>query len=149
MAKSAFDFSDLFNQIEREVSEVMTSPASQKALKEHAAYAAFEYVYPYYSPTKYERRYAGGGLGSPENYEVIPAELKLTLINNTPGNGSQPGEAWTSGPINDIIEGGTGYGWRHSDIYQMQPYPRPFMQKAIDEYTEEYLLPEIHERVFK
>lgn len=148
MAKSAFDFSDLFNQIEREISEVMTSPESEKKLKEHAAFAAYEYVYPLYSPTEYDRRGSSGGLGDKNNYEVLRGELMLTLINNTTGNGSQPGESWTSGYINDIIEGGSGYGWRHSEIYQSQPYPRPFMQNAIDEFTEEYLLPEIHNKVF-
>lgn len=148
MSGSAFDFSDLFNQIEREISEVVTSPDSQKKLQEHMAFSAFENVYPYYSPAGYDRRYANGGLGDPKNYEVIPAKLMLTVINNTTGNGDQPGESWTSGPINDIIENGVGYGWKHSEIYQSQPYPRPFMQNGIDEFTEEYLLPEIHNRVF-
>ena len=149
MASDAFDFNDLFNQIEREIGAVMTSPEAEKQLKDHAAFAAYEYVYPFYTPTAYKRRYAGGGLGDPGNYEVKRGELTLTLINNTTGNGSQPGESWTSGFINDIIESGSGYGWRHSEIYQDQPYPRPFMQNAIDEFTEEYLLPEIHNQVFE
>lgn len=149
MASDAFDFNDLFNQIEREIGAVMTSPESKKRLQEQAAFAAYEHVYPLYSPTEYQRRLSGGGLGDPQNYEVVPGELQLTLINNTTGNGGQPGESWTSGFINDIIESGSGYGWRHSEIYQDQPYPRPFMQNAIDEFTEEYLLPEIHDKVFE
>lgn len=157
MANDPFNFNDLFNEIEREVSNVMTSPESQKRLKEHARAAAFEYVYPLYgdmmddsvpSARAYKRRYTEGGLGDPDNYEVLTGELELTVINNTPGNGEQPGESWTSGPINDIIEQGIGYGWRHSDIYMYQPFPRPFMSQGVDEFTDEYLLPEIHKKVF-
>ena len=157
MASSAFDFSDLFLEIEREVGAVMTSPESQRQLKEHARAAAFEYVYPLYGDMstantpgtrKYKRRYASGGLGDPDNYEVLTGDLELTVINNTTGNGEQPGESWTSGPINDIIEEGEGYGWRFSEIYMNQPCPRPFMQHGIDEFVDEYLLPEIHDKVF-
>lgn len=148
MGNDPFDFEDVFEQIKREVNSVITSPESQKKLQEHMRYSAYENVYPYYAPVEYERRYANGGLGDPENYEVIPGNMELTVINNTTGNGAQPGERWTSGYINDIIENGVGYGWKRSAIYQMQPYPRPFMQKGIDEFVDEYLLPEIGMQVF-
>ena len=157
MAKDPYNFDDLFKQLEDEVNAVMTSPESKKQLSEHARYAAYEYVYPLYgnmepgavtSARGYRRRYENGGLGDPDNYEVIAERLKLTVINNTTGNCEQPGESWTSGLINDIIENGVGYGWRHSDIYMMQPYPRPFMSKGVDEFVDEYLLPEIHNQVF-
>lgn len=148
VAKDAFDFSDLFKQIENEINAVINSAEAKKQLSEHMAYSAYENVYPLYSPTVYNRRMSGGGLGSPLNYEVITGDLQMTVRNETTGNGGQPGESWTSGPINDIIETGMGYGWKHSEIYQMQPYPRPFMQQGIDEFTDEYLLPEIHSKVF-
>lgn len=148
MASDAFDFTDVFKQIETEINNVINSAEMKKRLSESMAYAAWEHVYPYYTPTEYKRRGASGGLGSPMNYEVTTGDLKMAVVNETTGNGQQPGESWTSGPINDIIEEGVGYGWRHSEIYESQPYPRPFMQQGIDEFTDNYLLPEIHSKVF-
>jgi len=158
MAKDPFDFSDVFADVEKKINDIMHSPSAKKQLQEHARFAAYEYVYPLYGsmgseiegvPKGYIRRYASGGLGDPNKNQVITDMLEMTVINNTPGNGEQPGEQWTSGPINDIIEKGVGYGWRHSDIYGWQPYPRPFMEKGLDEFTDEYLLPEIHKQVFE
>lgn len=148
MASDAFDFTDVFKQIETDINKVMNSAEMKKRLSENMAFAAWEHVYPLYHETEYKRRKASGGLGDPNNYEVTTEYLQMTVVNETTGNGEQPGESWTSAPINDIIEEGVGYGWRHSEIYESQPYPRPFMQQGIDEFTDDFLLPEIRSKVF-
>ena len=155
MAKSvgSFNFDDVFDQLKTEIHAIMISPETKSILQKHMSNAAQMKVYPFYAPHgihKYQRRYDEGGLMDPKNYEVTTdGEMSLKVVNNTTGNGNQPGESWTSGPINDIIENGTGYGWKNSDIYEDQPYPRPFMQDGIDAFMDDYLLDEIHERVFK
>lgn len=162
MASNAFDFSDLFRQIENEIDDLMGEPSSKETLKMSAVMMVQKNVYPFYGTAeatdeeksrnpstsqKYIRRRSAGGLADTENYEVEKDRLKLTITNNTPGNGNQPGESWTSGPINDIIESGHGYGWRHSQIYLDQP-PRPFMQDAVDYFVDDYLLPMIRAKCF-
>jgi hypothetical protein len=163
MASDPFDFSDVLRTIENEIDEIMGDPVSATVLQLSAVKFVEQNVYPYYGNSarteenggkdpfksrKYIRRLDDGGLADPSNYEVMKDRMKLTLINNTHGNERQPGESWTSGPINDIIEEGVGYGWRHSDIYMDQPAPRPFMQDAIDYFVEDYLIPLIEAKCF-
>lgn len=108
-----------------------------------------ENVYPAYSPTQYQRREDAGGLSDVDNYTVEEGKLSLTLINETTGNGRYSNtQGWDPGPITDIIENGSGYHWTRSGIYQMQPYPRPFMEQALDTFADVYLIPTIQE-IFK
>lgn len=163
MAKSAFDFSDVFTTIENEIDGLMGEQYTQDVLKQTASSMVYKNVYPYYGSTEmseaeagkdhsrsnlYIRRLEDGGLADPDNYEVIKDKLALTIINNTCGNGNQPGERWTSGFINDIIEEGEGYGWRHSAIYEDQPAPRPFMQETVDTFVDDILIPMIEMKCF-
>ena len=97
--------------------------------------SAEENVYPLYAPTEYERRMGNGGLSDEGNYEVLENDMGLTLINNTTGNEQQPGEGYDLGPITDLIEGGYGYHWKQSEMYN-NPMPRPFMEHALDDFGE-------------
>ena len=163
MAKDAFDFSDVFRDVENKIDTIMGKETTQKTLQLTASAMVYKNVYPYYGSTEeseafgdkdpfkakhYIRRLESGGLADPDNYEIHKGHLTLTIINNTPGNGRQPGERWTSGPINDIIEEGVGYGWRHSDIYMDQPAPRPFMQDTVDAFVDDFLIPLIEQECF-
>ena len=163
MASDPFDFSDVFRDIENEIDAIMGDPMTATVLQLSAVKFVEENVYPYYGSTEeakafgdkdpsrsnhYIRRLDNGGLADPDNYEVMKDRMKLTIINNTHGNERQPGERWTSGPINDIIEEGVGYGWEHSDIYMDQPAPRPFMQDTIDYFMDDYLIPMIEAKCF-
>lgn len=134
MAKGAFDFTDVFQDIEKGIVNVLADKGIQESGQEIFANATKELVYPYYQPTQYKRRMAGGGLADPKNYEITSEGLTTTIINNTESNYGQPKPS--GGYINDIIEGGTGYEWEHSEIYEDQPYPRPFMDEATDRYAE-------------
>ena len=95
-------------------------------------------VYNAYDPTRYIRRYSSGGLMDIKNYKTgINAYgnlYQLTITNETTGNPrySTSKDGWDPGYITDIIETGVGYHWKHSEIYQSEPYPRPFMEEAFD-----------------
>lgn len=103
-------------------------------------------VYPAYHPRQYERREDSGGLSDVDNYTVEEGKLSLTLINETVGNARYSDtQGWDPGPITDIIESGSGYHWTGSEIYQSQPYPRPFMEQALDTFVDVYLVPTIQE----
>lgn len=91
-------------------------------------------VYPEYTPKRYSRRGDNGGLSFQDNYEVTEGHLELTLNNRT-ASGAPFGY---SIDITDVVEGGNGYGWQ--DIP-----PRPFMDKALDEFSHEILEPRIKE----
>ena len=75
-------------------------------------------VYPLYSPTKYGRRKRNGGLADPfmYSYNVDPSTNTLRVSDNRREVG--------------VVESGTGYQWEESQIYAMQPYPRPYFSKA-------------------
>ena len=154
MVNDPFDFSDVFTQIEKEIDEIINMPITKETLQNTIIKSVNENVYPFYghsaddnSPRHYHRRYENGGLGDPKNYEVQTGHLMMEVTNNTMGNGTQPGESWTSGPINDIIETGQGYGWRHSQIYLDQS-PRPFMESGVNEFVDDYLIPMIEIKCF-
>jgi len=90
-------------------------------------------VYDVYSPTLYERRYS---LQDKDSYEIDVGTNTLTITANIMSNPDQPG--W--GPyvpieISDIITNGSYYGprWSLSNIYNMQPYPRPWMEPGLQQ----------------
>lgn len=83
-----------------------------------------------------------GGLSDPKNYEVTRDGMTLTVVNNTKGNPAYSGsDGWDSGYITDIIEGGSGYHWKNSEIYQNEPWPRPFMEETGDMFVDTVLIP--------
>lgn len=152
MAKSAFDFTDVFQDIENKIDNFMKAEITRDIAADMVASVSDELVYKEYSPTEYERRKSAGGIRDARNYEVeSTGRMELMVSNNTPGNpqyATDDGNGWDSGFINDIIENGTGYHWRRSRIYRSQPYPRPFMEKGVDKFVDDYLLPSIHDTFF-
>jgi alcohol dehydrogenase YqhD (iron-dependent ADH family) len=80
-------------------------------------------------------------IADPNNYEVQEGDLQMTIINNTTGNPAYSGsDGRDSGYINDIIESGSGYHWRNSEMYR-HPVARPFMEKAGDTLVDDVLIP--------
>jgi len=90
-------------------------------------------VYDAYTPSLYERRYS---LQEENSYTHRVGPLQLEITANIMSNPSQPG--W--GPyvpieISDIITNGSYYGprWSLSRIYNMQPFPRPWMEPGLQQ----------------
>jgi hypothetical protein len=81
-------------------------------------YRVEEDVYPLYTPTQYERRKRNGGIADPfmYSYNVDPSTQTLRVSDNRREVG--------------VVESGVGYQWTESAIYAMQPYPRPYFNKA-------------------
>lgn len=82
-------------------------------------------VYDKYTPTAYIRRKENGGLADKRNvfasYDPFTKMLELENI-------AVDGE--TERLIAPVVESGVGYTWKHSKIYQEQPFPRPFHSVA-------------------
>lgn len=167
MASDPFDFSDVFADLEKKIDDFMKDDTTKEAASRMFANSTEELVYKKYNPTMYDdppetRRYENDGLKDWHNYHVLNiGKMSMTIINETKGAyqwasrgvsgrifGPYSSEGWDPGYINDIIEEGVGYHWTNSSIYQQQPYPRPFMGKALDKFTDDYLLPSIHEAFF-
>lgn len=86
------------------------------------------------------------GVGDERSYEVTinGEDLSMTIESMVQGNPRySKSDGWDPGDITDIIEGGSGYHWKHSEIYKRQPVPRPWMEKAGDDFAENVLLPMI------
>lgn len=75
-------------------------------------------VYKAYTPTQYVRRKSEGGIADPRmySYDVDSSTHTLTVSDNRHEV--------------EVVESGVGYTWERSLIYQMQPYPRPYFDKA-------------------
>lgn len=105
-------------------------------------------VYDKYEPTQYQRRGDDGGVLDEDCYRTSTEQgydevtLRLDALNY--GNrrysswGEEPApDGWDPGKITNIIESGRGYHWTGSKIYQMQPFPRPFLEFALHRTTAE------------
>lgn len=162
MAKDAFDFSDVFTDIENKIDNFMKDETTKEVASRTFAESTQELVYEKYTPATYDsvpetRRYENDGLKDWHNYHVLNiGKMNMTVFNETKGayHWASPGikgrifgpyfsEGWDAGYINDIIESGWGYHWRRSRIYQ-EHIPRPFMDQACDKFVDDYLLPTIH-----
>lgn len=119
-----------------------------------AQYAQNE-VLDKYVPMGYIRRsgedgagpYAGTtGVADKRSYEITVdnSDLTMTIESTVQGNpryeNSQDG--WDPGDITNIIESGKGYNWKRSEIYK-QMIPRPWMDKAGDDFVDNLLGPMI------
>ena len=151
MAQDAFDFSNVFSDIETKIDNFMKDPATKEAAQRIFADSTGELVYDKYVPTEYQRRVDGGGLGDYRNYDVENhGKLSMTIVNNTFGNpdyAPPASEGWNATFITDIIENGGPYPWRRSQIARAG-IARPFMEQALDKFADNYLLPMIHEIIF-
>lgn len=161
MAKDAFDFSDVFRDLEDKIDRHMRDDTTKEACARVFADSTEEFVYKKYTPNgfpRYEmpergiyRRRENDGLQDWHNYHVLNiGKMNMTVINETKGN-SFWNPAWNPmawdpfdpGYITDIIESGHGYNWKNSEIYRSQ-LPRPFMEQACDKYVDDGLLRDIH-----
>lgn len=157
MASDPFDFSDVFQELEDGIDAFMREQDTQDTLSQYCAESTEPLVYNLYEPSQYDapgypvsRRYDNGGLMDWHNYVVgNPVKMTLFVSNETKGNAYWArSQGWDPGYINDIIEEGIGYHWEGSAIYRSQPYPRPFMEKACEMFTDLFLMPRIHELFF-
>jgi hypothetical protein len=83
-----------------------------------------ETVYNKYEPTQYKRT---GGLYQEKN-------IKGTMLNdNTLEIENIREDEKTGRYIAPVVEEGVGYEWEDSKIYNMQPYPRPFVSNTTKE----------------
>lgn len=142
MAKDPFDFSDVFTELENKINNFMSAPDTQEVLQRYVMRSAEENVYAAYTPggkNPYKRRYS---LKNIDTYEVTSGRLSMTITSHARGQGFA-GEGLT-----DVIESGSGYEWENSAIYANQPHPRPWMEKGVNDFTDDYLLPTIHDTFF-
>jgi anaerobic ribonucleoside-triphosphate reductase len=79
-------------------------------------------VYSKYQPTQYERT---GDL-----YK----DIRTTMVNNNTLEIRNEARDEESGRlIAPVVEYGVGYEWEESRIYNMQPFPRPFVENTAKE----------------
>ena len=139
MAQDAFDFSDVFNDIENKINDFMSAGETKELLQRYVMRKANENVYGAYTPTQYERRYS---LLDTDTYEVTTGRLSMSITSWARGEGL------AGIGLTDVIESGVGYEWTHSQIYQWQPFPRPFMAQGVNDFVDDYLMPAIHNTFF-
>jgi hypothetical protein len=108
------------NALENEVEEI-----ARRTLKENV----ITEVYDRYNPSQYKRT---GELYQDENIESkMEDDNTLSIRSVREENGKD---------ISRIIEEGVGYDWEKSEIYQSQPYPRPFHAETRRELEEQGLV---------
>lgn len=95
--------------------------------------AVDDIVYKGYTPSGYLRRKDDGGLRDIENMETEYDRdtMTLTLTNVTRDYHYSGTKERLVAPI---VEKGVGYTWKESEIYALQPFPRPF-----NAYTEKMM----------
>ncbi len=111
-------------------------------MKKNVHESVVENVYAAYEPTEYERRGDNYGLSDINCYRTTTEQdltgVILRLENLAYGNaryaswGRRPSQGWDPGKITNLIETGKGYHWTGSKIYRSMPYPRPFMEAALE-----------------
>ncbi|WP_127566596.1 hypothetical protein [Paenibacillus xylaniclasticus] len=85
-------------------------------------------TYNEYDPSEYVRRMDGGGISDVRNYTVeIIGDNTISITNDATGADDDFGK-----PLDEIIVSGTGYTWKNSGIYKMQPYPRDFYSDTVE-----------------
>lgn len=105
----------IVNRAKSLVNQALAGEIAEMA-KNEIAYMVETAVYPAYSPTEYKRRGTGGGLADKSLYEVTNGDMTLTVSDNRREVG--------------VVESGIGYQWENSQIYKMQPFPRPYFEQA-------------------
>lgn len=124
-------FDEVYRMVVKQLQNDLKS-ASDNELKEEMMNAmrdsVYKRVYSAYTPTQYIRRAEKNGLADTSKYITKvykyggAVTTKLTL--DFTDNGKD---------IVSIVENGTGYDWVNSEIYKMQPYPRQFVDEAIED----------------
>lgn len=95
-------------------------------------------VYDAYSPSLYERRYS---LKEDDSYTAQVSNNTLTITAHIMSNPDQPGWGqYVPIEISDIITNGSYYGprWSGSRIFNMQPFPRPWMEPGLQDAVNDH-----------
>lgn len=86
-------------------------------------------VYGKYNPTRYSRKRSNGGLLDRKNISTnLYYGLHELMIKNVRKSNLSDRKSIVN--VTEIIESGNGYNWKNSNIYHMQPFPRPFHEKT-------------------
>ena len=120
MATLRQEADEILNRANQAIQGAMNAQIAEGA-KGILSAAVKAYVYPKYDPTQYIRRKDSGGLSDRDMYEVTED-----------GSGGDTHEIVVADNRHEVgvVESGTGYTWTHSQIYQWQPYPRPYFPLA-------------------
>lgn len=104
----------LENEVYNVAVEVMKEEIEEKVYKAYNSHASKPYV----------RRYDKGGLLDDKNIrkKIYKSKHSINIKNMT-----------DNGKTVDVVESGKGYTWTASEIYKMQPFPRPFHKPAEEE----------------
>lgn len=109
------------NALKNEVAKVARNTMKEQVIEE---------VYDRYKPKEYERT---GGLYQDKNIKTTMEDDNTLTIENIRRDED------TGRLVAPIVEYGVGYEWEDSKIYNMQPYPRPFVAKTAKELEEKGL----------
>lgn len=74
----------------------------------------------------YQRRYDQGGLIDDHNIQTKMIDNNTLKVENITT------DYQTGRNIVGVIESGTGYTWKNSEIYHMQPFPRSFVERTFE-----------------
>lgn len=86
-------------------------------------------VYPAYDPDVYKRREDAGGLSDKREY--------YTEEDGNPWGYDHQIRIFDDRHEVGVVTFGTGYTWKRSRIYKMQPFPRPYFSRADKEVQAE------------
>lgn len=115
----------IFPQIAKSVEDALRIEVASKCVNlitESARVNMYD-KYVSHAASPYERR--GSYLNS-DNYTTDVNGNTLTISEEIHGQGKALN-------LTEALEEGTSYEWTKSEIYAMQPFPRPFFGKAIDD----------------
>lgn len=132
MATLMDEFDSYINNLNSAIPRVLDKDVAPAVLDRIIAMSG-PAVYDAYHPTLYERRYS---LQQEDSYETSVGPMSLTITANIMSNPEQPGWGeYVPIEISDIITNGAYYGprWRYSGIYNMQPFPRPWMEPGLQQ----------------
>lgn len=119
-------------------------------IKEALSEAVKEIVYKGYisnANEPYIRREDEGGLSDVRNYNHITKYLgKNSFVVKVSNDTESVGKG---GDLTNIIINGQGYDWKHSEIYNLQPFPRDFIAYAKEELNRSGRLKEIIKQKLK
>lgn len=129
------DIADFMAVLDTAIDGAMTDEVLDE-VKDALQLAIQSEVYDKYQPSMYERRgedmnRGTGALTDPDVMEHTYNRATKTLTVTDMSMGGDPyNPSRAERLLYPIIESGVGYTWTRSRIYQMQPYPRPFHDKA-------------------
>jgi hypothetical protein len=114
-------FADLEKYLNQQIKKSLSNEVADVARDTMSKHVMSD-VYQAYEPTQYQRT---GDL-----YKDISTTMKNdnTLEIENVARDEESGRL-----IAPVVESGEGYEWKKSRIYQMQPFPRPFVENTAKE----------------